>query len=103
MFDAGGRFALILVEVGSRKKIEGNPALNPVGRMISYFGTYAVNEADKVLSYKIVGASFPDWDGTEQKRAIATLDAAKLVTKSVAPIPSAQGPFVPVVTFTRVK
>ena len=103
MFDSGGRFTLMLAEVGIRKMVEGNPAANPVGKMISYFGTYAVNEADKTLTYKIVGGSFPAWDGTEQKRLVTTIDAGKLVYKAVAPLPSAAGPFVPVLTFSRMK
>ena len=102
MFDSGGRFTLMLVEVGNRKKVEGNPAANPVGKMISYFGTYTVSDADKTLTYKIVGASFPSWDGIEQKRSVS-VDASKLVIKPSAPIPSAQGPFVPVVTYSRMK
>lgn len=103
IFDAGGRFVLMEAEVGSRSKADGNPALNPVGKMVSYFGTYAVNETEKTLTYQIVGASFPNWDGSEQKRVVATLDASKLVYKTAAPIPSPQGPFVPVVTWTKLK
>ena len=102
MFDAGGRFTLMLAEIGNRKKVEGNPALNPVGKMIAYFGTYTINEAAKTLTFKIIGASFPGWDGTDQTRAIS-VDASKLVAKPTAPIPSAQGPFVPVVTYSRMK
>ena len=102
MIDSGGRFTLMLVEVGNRKNVEGNPAANPVGKMISYFGTYTVSDADKTLTYKIVGASFPSWDGIEQKRSVS-VDASKLVIKPSAPIPSAQGPFVPVVTYSKMK
>ena len=102
MFDNGGHFTQVLAEIGNRKKVEGNPALNPVGKMIAYFGTYTVNEADKTLTYKIIGASFPAWDGIDQTRSIS-VDASKLVSKPTAPIPSAQGPFVPVVTYSRMK
>ena len=102
MFDKGGQFTLMLAEIGNRKKVEGNPALNPVGKMIAYFGTYTVDEAAKTLTFKIVAASFPGWDGTDQTRSISA-DASKLVSKPTAPIPSAQGPFVPVVTYSRMK
>lgn len=103
IFDTGGRFIMMQAEVGSRTKADGNPALNPIGKMISYFGTYTVNETEKTLTYQIVGSSFPNWDGVEQKRVVATLDASKLVYKTAAPIPSPQGPFVPVVTWTKLK
>ena len=102
MFDNGGHFTQVLAEIGIRKKVEGNPAMNPVGKMIAYFGTYIVNEADKTVTYKIIGASFPGWDGSDQTRSIS-LDASKLVSKPTAPIPSAQGPFLPVVTYSRMK
>ena len=100
MFDAGGRFSLMMAE-GNRKRVEGNPAQNPVGRMISYFGTYTVNDADKTLTFRIVGASTPNWDGTEQKRVVSTLDASALVYKTSAPLPTPQGPLVPVVTWKK--
>ena len=99
MLDAGGRFILMLADVAARKKVDGNPADNPVGKMISYFGTYTISEADKMLTYKIVGASSPLWDGAEQKRVV-TINGSSLVIKS-APIPSAQGPFVSVVTWKK--
>jgi len=31
---------------------------------------YAVNEADKNFSYDIEKATFPNWDGTAQKRSL---------------------------------
>src|SRR3954451_2205138 len=34
---------------------------------ISTFGTYTVNP-DGWVSYRIIGSSFPNWDGTDQKR-----------------------------------
>jgi hypothetical protein len=101
VYDAGGRFVLMMAETGIRKKVEGNPALNPVGKMISYFGTYSVDEASKTLTHKIVGSSFPNWDGSEQKRVVTSINASGMVFKSAAPIPSAQGPFVPVVTWKK--
>ena len=102
MFDNGGRFVQVLAEIGNRKKVEGNPAMNPTGKMIAYFGTYTVNETDKTVTYKIIGSSFPNWDGTAQTRSML-VDASKLVSKPTAPIPSAQGPFIPVVTYSRMK
>ena len=101
MYDAGGRFILMATEVGNRKKVEGNPALNPVGRLIGYFGMYTVDEADKTITHKIVGASSPIWDNTDQKRVVTAITASSMIFKAAAPIPSAQGPFVPVVTWKK--
>src|SRR5262249_23249419 len=37
---------------------------------IAYFGTYTVNEADHTLNFHIERCTFPNWDGTDQKRSI---------------------------------
>ena len=58
---------------------------------ISYFGTYEVDEAGKTLTYKIEGASFPNWNGTDQKRPdIVSLTSDEL--KYSNPAPSIGGP-----------
>ena len=102
MYDAGGRFILMATEIGNRKKVDGNPALNPVGKMINYFGTYTVGESDKTLTHKIVGASSPLWDGTEQKRII-TISADAMRFRAATPLPSPDGPFIPIIDWVRVK
>jgi hypothetical protein len=101
IFSANGQYSL-QIAVGERVPAKGNPAENPVGKFISYFGTYAASDADKTLSFRIVRASFPSWDGTEQKRLIVET-GDQLIYKAVTPIPSAKGPFVPVLIWQRVK
>ena len=44
---------------------------------ITYFGTYSVSEADHTIVIHIVGSSFPNWNGTDQKR-IFTLSGDEL-------------------------
>jgi Lipocalin-like domain len=38
---------------------------------ITYFGTYTVSEQDRTLNIHVVGSSFPNWNGTDQKRSFA--------------------------------
>jgi len=45
---------------------EENKAI--VGGSLTHFGTLSVNAADKTFTFKIETATFPNWDGTEQKR-----------------------------------
>jgi lipocalin-like protein len=46
---------------------------------ITYFGTYSVNEADRTIGIHIVGSSFPNWNGSDQKRIFTvTGDELKL-------------------------
>ena len=35
---------------------------------IAHFGTYSVNEADKTIAFRIETSTFPNFNGTEQKR-----------------------------------
>jgi Lipocalin-like domain len=45
---------------------------------IAYFGTYTVNEADKVITAQIEGSTFPNFVGTDQKRIITSITADEL-------------------------
>lgn len=38
---------------------------------ITYFGTYSVNEADRVIAIRVEASSFPNWNGSDQKRFFA--------------------------------
>jgi hypothetical protein len=54
-------------------------------RSLSVFGTWTVDEANKTVTYHIVSASFPNWQGETQTRAIDKLTAEEFVnTTSVA-------------------
>jgi hypothetical protein len=35
---------------------------------ITYFGTYSVSEADRTIAIHVEASSFPNWNGTDQKR-----------------------------------
>jgi Lipocalin-like domain len=37
---------------------------------IAYYGTYIVNETDHTLIFHIERCTFPNWDGTDQKRSV---------------------------------
>jgi Lipocalin-like domain len=52
---------------------------------ISYFGTYTVNDADGTLNVHVVGSSFPNWNGTDQKRNFTVSgDELKLINPSAS-------------------
>ena len=38
---------------------------------ITYFGTYSINEADSNIATHVEGSSFPNWNGTDQKRFVS--------------------------------
>ena len=77
MLDANGHFAITLLGEGRRKfasnnRLESTPDENKsaVQGAIAYFGTYTVNEADHTLNFHIERCTFPNWDGTDQKRSV---------------------------------
>ncbi len=46
---------------------------------ITYFGTYTVSEQDRTINIHVVGSSFPNWNGTDQKRSFSvSADELKL-------------------------
>ena len=102
MLDAAGNFSLQIM-AADRPKSKGNPAENPVGRAVAYFGTYTTSEADKLIAFEIARATFSSWDGTVQKRVVTGIDANALSFKAAEPIPSATGPFTPFFEWTRAR
>ncbi len=75
MVDANGRYVIAfaradLPKIASNNRTTATPEENKaiVGGSITHFGTLSVNAADKTITFKIETATFPNWDGTEQKR-----------------------------------
>ena len=96
MFGPDGRYSLQIMrdvrpKFASNNREAGSTDENKaaVHGMISHFGSYSINEADKTLNLRIEGSSFPNWDGTSQKRTIAALVGDDLTwtnpTPSTAP------------------
>jgi hypothetical protein len=82
IFTADGHYSLQIIRA-NRPKFAANSRLKgtadenkaAIQGMISHFGTYSINEGDKTLTIRIEGSSFPNWDGTQQKRLITSLTA----------------------------
>lgn len=84
MFDGGGRFSfqamteLPKFKISDRMKATAEEQNAVLRGMLSYFGTYTVNEADRSLNFSIERSSFPNQVGAEQKRVITMLTADEL-------------------------
>lgn len=85
VFDANGRYVLVINRSDLRKfaansveqgTAEENKAV--MKGMIVTFGRYSVNEADKTLTTRVEGGSFPNLYGGTQKRVITSLTADEL-------------------------
>ncbi len=74
VFD-GGRFATQVMaanlpKFASNNRMVGTPQeYEAISRgVVAYFGTYTVNEADRIITLHIERSSFPNWEGTPQQR-----------------------------------
>ena len=72
-----GRVMLIITRAdipkfASNNRTTGTPEENKaaVAGSIAYFGTYTVNDADKMLVMHLDGSTYPNWVGTDQKRTL---------------------------------
>ena len=76
-FDRDGCYILLtshsgLPKFASNNRMEGTPEEYKavVQGSIAHFGRYTVNEADKTITFYIENSTFPNWNGTEQKRPL---------------------------------
>lgn len=93
IFTADGHFAQIHI-AGDLPKIASNNRLTGTAeeyaeimrRSLSVFGTYTVDEGNRTVTYNIISASFPNWQGESQTRAIDKLTSDEFVNtnRSVA-------------------
>jgi hypothetical protein len=104
--DADGHFMLTIIgpelpKFASNNRAAGTPEENKavVSKSIAMIGTYVVNSADKTLTFNVDSATFPNWNGTEQKRLLASGNKDEL--KYITPTASSGG--VGTVTWKRAK
>jgi hypothetical protein len=104
--DASGRFMLTILGPDLPKFTSGNRAAGTaeenkavMSKSIAMIGAYVFNPEAKTLTLKTERASFPNWDGTEQKRLVVTANGQEL--KYITP--SASGGGVGTVTWARAK
>jgi Lipocalin-like domain len=77
-FDADGQFIITVMRSDRAKYASGHPALGTADEnkataqgTMTYFGTYSMSEADHSIAIHIEASSFPNWNGTDQKRIVA--------------------------------
>lgn len=74
---ASGRYAITIIAAelpkfasNNRTTATADEAKAVVARSNAHFGTYSMNAGDKTITFKIESATFPNWNGTEQKRTL---------------------------------
>ncbi len=96
IFNPDGHFALINTTPGRPKFAKGNRMeatddeyRTTVQGSIAYFGTYTVDDADSSFTFHIVGSTFPNYEGTDQKRPFKIVGDE---LRSINPAPTVGGP-----------
>jgi hypothetical protein len=86
IFTADGRFAQIHVagdvpKIASNNRLTGTPEEYAaiMRRSLSVFGSYTVDEVKRTVTYNIVSASYPNWEGEAQTRTIDKLTTEEFV------------------------
>jgi len=87
IFSADGHFVVAFTRVGRPKfaannRQKGTPDEYKAAMSGSnaFFGTYTVDEPSKTLTMRISGATYPNLEGTTQKRTITSLTAGDELT-----------------------
>ena len=86
IFTADGHFAQIHVASDVPKIASGNRLKGTaeeyaaiMWRSISVFGDCSIDEAKRTVTYKIISASYPNWQGEAQERSIDKLAGDEFV------------------------
>jgi hypothetical protein len=94
--DGGGHFMLTIIgpnlpKFASNNRAAGTPEENGavISKSIAMIGTYTVNSAEKTLTFRVDSATFPNWNGTEQKRLLSSSGKDEL--KYITPTASSGG------------
>jgi hypothetical protein len=80
MFSPNGHYSVEIMRANlpkfasnNRDKVTTDESKAVAQGTLAHFGTYSVNEADKSFNLRIEASSFPNWNGTQQKRSITAL------------------------------
>lgn len=72
-----GQFSVQIAAANRDKAVTKSPRV-PVGPIVTYFGTYTIDEGGKGLTYHVERSSFPGWDGIDRKIVIESMTGGEL-------------------------
>jgi Lipocalin-like domain len=90
IYTADGRFFVLFVHgdlpkiaTRDRTKATAEEATAIVAGSIGYFGSYTIDEASKMIVYRVEGTTFVNMLGVEQRRLIVVLTADELRYRNI--------------------
>ena len=91
IFTSNGRYSLYisrasLPKFAARNREKGTADENKavVGGVISHIGRYTVDEKDKTFTFHVEASTYPNWDGTTQKRPFTVFGEELRYTNAAA-------------------
>ena len=85
IIDSNGRYSLMILSAGlpkfaanGRDKGTSDENKAVVAGSIAHFGRISVDEPDKSFTFHIEGSTYPNWNGTTQKRPFVILSKDEL-------------------------
>jgi hypothetical protein len=92
IFDGHGNFVIMTradklpkITSGNRMAATDEEYKTILRGVNAYYGTYKVDEPSKTLTFKIEGATFPNWEGQEQKRPLVFTGADQMSYSNSSP------------------
>jgi Lipocalin-like domain len=93
IYDASGRFAIMVMRGDLPKVASNNQQTSTADESqiiahgsLAYYGSWTANAADKTLTVKIEGSTFPNFAGTEQKRLFAISGDQLTITNTTSSV-----------------
>jgi hypothetical protein len=90
-FDGSGHYIIAVMrsdrpQYAVNDRVQGTAEENKATAQgtITYFGTYSVSEADRTIAINVVGSSFPNWNGADQKRIVTLVGDDLKLTNPIA-------------------
>jgi hypothetical protein len=77
IFTGSGFFSVQIIAAKRHNNADQGPR-DPIGPIVTYYGTYTVDDAEKTISYHIQRSSFPAWNGLDRKITIANVTSSEL-------------------------
>ena len=91
MYDSAGNMSVQLLRADRPRFASGDRRSGTIEEVraafdgaMTYFGTYSVDHTERSITHHLLGSSFPNWIGTDQKRYYS-LEGRRLILTS-API-----------------
>lgn len=81
LYTPSGFFSVQII-AADRHSGSGQGPRDPIGPIVTYYGTYTIDEASKTISYHFQRSSFPAWNGIDRKTSIESLTDSDLDTIS---------------------